>query len=559
MLHHQQVTSSTHPQTIGADGMNTNLRGLLSHHNPHGMYTAASGQVIRVNLSGQPQQMNNVVTYRSAPGVQQYPVSLAPPTMSRYSNPHPSQHPAQHANQLSGTPHQQQQLYQLQQQQQQQQQSRISPHAVMFNNPGMRPALHARVQSPQSSNQQSQPLAQPMHQGGGVQWHIPQQSAGMVNGTGLPPNSSSQHHSASRPPPLPLPVDESFKITLKHVPQQQQQLMQRAAPAPAPSMVVDAGNKMPGGHVTSSVSKTPSPSQARVEDPEKSLDKFCQESVNDLMATIAKLDRNGIEVVPEGQKVMGAGDSPLVDSSTGLDEGAGPSHMSLPPPVTMLIDEHAKNGGDTQKDDPNEDWCAVCMDGGELVCCDKCPKVFHTYCHIPNLKAIPEESETWQCLLCTNLKEIIDAPPSPAAERRGQGLSHRDQKLAERIVLELYCQYEPSLHFRETVGPEVKEYHEKIKKPMSLDKIRRKLDVNDMCHYSNLQELVSDVRLIFRNAYTFNLKESQIYQDARTLEEFFEHLLEKWLPGYAYDSALPSDDESDSPPQKKFRRIVLPE
>jgi hypothetical protein len=56
------------------------------------------------------------------------------------------------------------------------------------------------------------------------------------------------------------------------------------------------------------------------------------------MATIAKLDRNGIEVVPEGQKVVGAGDSPLVDSSTGLDEGAGPSHMSLPQPVTMLID-----------------------------------------------------------------------------------------------------------------------------------------------------------------------------------------------------------------------------
>jgi hypothetical protein len=274
MLHHQQVTSSTHPQTIGADGMNTNLRGLLSHHNPHGMYNTASGQVIRVSLSGQPQQMNNVVAYRSPSGVQQYPVGLAPPSMSRYSNPHPSQHTVQHPNQHSVPSHQQQQLYQLQQQQQQQ--ARILPHAVMFNNPGMRPVLHARVQSPHSSNQQPQPLPPPMHQAGGVQWHIPQQSGGMVNGTGIPLNPSSQHHGLSRPPPQALPLDESFKITLKQVPQQQTVQRATPAPAPVPNTAGDASNKMPGGHVTSSVPKTPSPSQARVDDPEKSLDKFCQ-------------------------------------------------------------------------------------------------------------------------------------------------------------------------------------------------------------------------------------------------------------------------------------------
>nr|CAD7461801.1 unnamed protein product [Timema tahoe] len=219
-----------------------------------------------------------------------------------------------------------------------------------------------------------------------------------------------------------------------------------------------------------------------------------------------------------------------------------------------------KNGVETdpQKDDPNEDWCAVCMDGGEVVvCCDKCPKVFHQMCHIPKLAAIPDENETWQCLLCTNLKEIIDAPPTSPVESRGQGLCSKDQKVAERLLLELYCQYEPSLHFREIVGPEVKEYYSVIKKPMALDVVRRKLDPVDPEHYSTIREFIADIRLIFRNAYIFNPKESQVFQDAKSLEEFFDSLLEKWLPAYAYDVEAGSDDDSlDNQPHRKYRRIL---
>lgn len=45
--------------------------------------------------------------------------------------------------------------------------------------------------------------------------------------------------------------------------------------------------------------------------------------------------------------------------------------------------------GVNKEDDPNEDWCAVCQNGGELLCCDRCPKVFHINCHIPTLKSSP--------------------------------------------------------------------------------------------------------------------------------------------------------------------------
>ncbi|XP_063771822.1 autoimmune regulator-like [Pseudophryne corroboree] len=46
----------------------------------------------------------------------------------------------------------------------------------------------------------------------------------------------------------------------------------------------------------------------------------------------------------------------------------------------------------------NDDECSVCRDGGELICCDGCPRSFHLSCLVPPLTHIP--SGTWRCDSC---------------------------------------------------------------------------------------------------------------------------------------------------------------
>ncbi|XP_045719503.1 autoimmune regulator [Mirounga angustirostris] len=56
----------------------------------------------------------------------------------------------------------------------------------------------------------------------------------------------------------------------------------------------------------------------------------------------------------------------------------------------------------------NEDECAVCRDGGELICCDGCPRAFHLACLSPPLRDIP--SGTWRCSSCLQGRAQRDLP-----------------------------------------------------------------------------------------------------------------------------------------------------
>ncbi|XP_025054712.1 transcription intermediary factor 1-alpha isoform X1 [Alligator sinensis] len=231
----------------------------------------------------------------------------------------------------------------------------------------------------------------------------------------------------------------------------------------------------------------------------------------------------------------------------------------------------ASHIGDSRKeDDPNEDWCAVCQNGGELLCCEKCPKVFHLTCHVPTLMNFP--SGEWICTFCRDLSKPeveydCDNPSNNAEKRKLEGyigLAPIDRRKCERLLLYLYC-HEMSLAFQDPVPPTVPDYYKIIKKPMDLSTIKNRLQVNHS-FYSKPEDVVTDFRLIFQNCAEFNEPDSEVADAGMKLEVYFEELLNNiypekkfpvqphsWVENENSELADDSDDDFVQPRKKRLK------
>ena len=52
-----------------------------------------------------------------------------------------------------------------------------------------------------------------------------------------------------------------------------------------------------------------------------------------------------------------------------------------------------------QEDDEHMEFCRVCKDGGELLCCESCPSAFHPTCLVPPMTEAPPG--VWHCPRCS--------------------------------------------------------------------------------------------------------------------------------------------------------------
>ncbi|NWV14744.1 AIRE regulator, partial [Ptilonorhynchus violaceus] len=97
-----------------------------------------------------------------------------------------------------------------------------------------------------------------------------------------------------------------------------------------------------------------------------------------------------------------AGDEPYVPAASEEPEARSRSH-SLKPPARPKASQSVQTPPShvfipTLCSCQGCDECAACGDGGELICCDGCPRAFHLACLVPPLPRVP--SGTWRCGSC---------------------------------------------------------------------------------------------------------------------------------------------------------------
>ena len=83
--------------------------------------------------------------------------------------------------------------------------------------------------------------------------------------------------------------------------------------------------------------------------------------------------------------------------------------------VTIGEDGEVVNGEEEEDiDDVHDAECNVCHTGGDLICCDGCPFVFHSDCHKPKISSLPDGE--WFCMHCSKKPK---APKEKKSKYRG--------------------------------------------------------------------------------------------------------------------------------------------
>ncbi|BFZ15770.1 hypothetical protein BsWGS_18809 [Bradybaena similaris] len=283
----------------------------------------------------------------------------------------------------------------------------------------------------------------------------------------------------------------------------------------------------------SSIFPSPSKQSETILEMQRNLDEILRAVPMDLSDNMEQITeskvRTGLDVEHLGSPTLPA--VSLTDHDTACEEPESPSDEEL---------RENWQGGNSMpgfslsqvdiQGDPNDDYCACCHNGGDVLCCDQCPKVYHLQCHIPKLTAVP--SASFVCTICEGDCPVSNEEITYSENHKSTGMSDHETKVCERILLELFC-HPSSIPFQEPVNRElVPDYYRIITQPVDFTQVKDKLQHRHPKHYKSIKSFLYDLRQVFINCGIYNKMGSDVAKAGQILRALFESLVERLIPQY---------------------------
>ncbi|TKR77188.1 hypothetical protein L596_018205 [Steinernema carpocapsae] len=135
------------------------------------------------------------------------------------------------------------------------------------------------------------------------------------------------------------------------------------------------------------------------------------------------------------------------DSSTGLLNEI--YAVTAPPPAKKKAAPTKEAGSLNGKwNSANAQFCVACQEGGELLCCDRCPSSFHLMCHDPPIDRTEIPQGKWLCNRCTRVPEVVasSAVPSSSGVGNVNGNGKKDAKVTPQLPAKSKTEVEAELN-----------------------------------------------------------------------------------------------------------------
>jgi Bromodomain len=230
-------------------------------------------------------------------------------------------------------------------------------------------------------------------------------------------------------------------------------------------------------------------------------------------------------------------------------------------------------------EDGSVDFCNVCKKVGNLLCCDYCPRAFHSEC-IPSeaLQQGISEVTHWECPCCRQekdglLEDKIDGNTSlPAICAAIGSLTTKKGDLQSLELLSILHEmlgtlmdYDFGYMFGSPVDyKQIPSYKTIVKKPMDLGTISSNMlkgTYNDDSLEDVALAVLKDIDLVWHNCFIFNVEGSAVYRMAQVLDRralsirrrSFDHFLSDRVKQELADYVDALNKERND-----YRRLELP-